>query len=72
MSLVEVEGRNAKGRQWIKDHGSLWVSDDNPRPMQCFGNELGHTVRSLDGDAMRNVRVHDDEVFRTIKVDNDE
>jgi len=45
--------------QLAKQHGATWEVLAGPEPMQCFNNQLGLRIRSLDGAHERNVAVTD-------------
>jgi hypothetical protein len=46
-------------KQVIKDFGSMWHIEHGPEKMQCFNNEKGFRIRSLNDKHVRNVRKGD-------------
>ena len=57
---VKVLPTSKRLKQLIKEHDDVWVAiEDEPRPMQCFDNELGVSIMSQDGTHQRNVRLTD-------------
>ena len=57
--MIELKPNTMRHKQLIKEHGSKWRVKWGPLPMQCFGNELGLGIESLDNKHFRNVRVED-------------
>ena len=54
-------------KQLIKEHGNVWVVKHGPEKMQCFGNEDGFGIESLDGNHFRNVRENDIEFLMELQ-----
>ena len=44
-------------KQIIHDHGNIWKVLEPPRPMQCFDNQMGIRIQSMDGKHERNILV---------------
>jgi len=56
--------QSKRGKQLVKEHGDLWQHRFGPRPMQCFDNELGIQIETIDGcQYRRNIRVRGDNTF---------
>ena len=66
MRKCKVSPNSKRGKQLITAHGDIWqlvpMGDGKSmaRPLQCFDNNLGFTIKSLDGYHSRNVRMIDD------------
>jgi hypothetical protein len=58
-STVKLLPNTKRLKQVIKEHGHVWNLLQGPMPMQCFDNELGILIKSLDDKHVRNVRVTD-------------
>lgn len=50
-------------KQLMREHGTKWRVVFGPEPMQCFNNELGVHVESIDGTHRRNV--HFDDIWKS-------
>jgi hypothetical protein len=62
--LIEVTIYNKRGKQLIKEHGSIWRIVKGPVPMQCFNNALGYRIETIEGCGYsRNIKVDWDDVF---------
>jgi len=63
-TLIRVVPVSKRGKQLVKEHGDLWQHRFGPRPMQCFDNELGIQIETIDGcQYRRNIRVRGDNTF---------
>jgi len=60
--ILIVTATSKRGKQLIEQYGNRW-HHIHSRKMQCFNNEMGHAIRSLDGLHYRNIRSHDDKVL---------
>ncbi len=58
MRTCKVASNSKRGEQLITMYGDTWhISDAGWVPMQCFNNNLGMRLTSLDGEHTRNVRM---------------
>ena len=60
MQHVKVTANSKRGKQLITEHGDEWELVRALVPMQCFNNNLGFMIRSLNGYHSRNVRMIND------------
>ena len=67
MKRVKLLPNNMRLKQLIKEHGNVWVVKHGPEKMQCFGNEDGFGIESLDGNHFRNVRENDIEFLMELQ-----
>ena len=69
MRQCKLEATSKRGKQLITEHGDTWylVEHGFEQPyawrMQCFDNALGFTIKSLNGEHTRNVKMIDDKNF---------
>lgn len=62
--LIRVFATSKKGKQLIKKHGDVWRIAKGPKPMQCFSNEIGYYIETVDGcEYGRNIKLNLDKVF---------
>ena len=59
MTLVIMLPNTARLKQLIKAHGNVWKQVSEVEEKQCFSNERGMLVQSLDKEHERNIRVTD-------------
>ena len=59
MTLVIMLPNTARLKQLIKSHGNVWEQVGRVEPKQCFGNDEGMMIESLDKEHSRNIRVTD-------------
>lgn len=57
MHVIQLLPQTKRLKQLIKDHGDVWLCISLPHPMQCFNNDEGVRIESLDGTHCRNVRL---------------
>lgn len=55
MTKIELIATDKRLKQLIKIHGAVWEAISQFQKMQCFKDELGIRIRSLDGNHTRNV-----------------
>lgn len=44
-----ITSNNKRLKQLVHDHGDQWEIISMPKPLQCYNNNIGIKVRSLDG-----------------------
>lgn len=60
---IELKPINARFKRLIHDFGKNWNFITNPRPMECFGGEIGVTASPANGaDKLSNFRLSDVEL----------
>ena len=58
-TTVTLLPTSKKLKQLIKQHGDQWIPLGEPKPLQCFNNEMGLLIASQDKKHFRNVLVSD-------------
>lgn len=56
MHIVQLIPNTARLKQIVKEHGDVWIAISEPHPMQCFNDDCGIRICSLDNKHTRNVR----------------
>jgi len=60
-----LEGKTLKGKNRIKEHGTIWLVVD-VRRVQCFNNDYGALIVSVQTEHARWIRAENDADFNII------
>lgn len=58
-NLARLLPNSKRLKQVIAEFGAIWEIQHGPEKMQCFNNEKGFRIRSLNKKHERNVRIED-------------
>lgn len=68
MKIIKITAKSSRGKNAIKNHGTMWAIVEWDVVMPCFSGYKGHQIRAVETGEIRNIRASNDEHFIILEI----